>query len=74
MSLNLHRLLDGVDGEFEGRAGRIDTQVAAAVEPGEPITLTLEATGPGAGTRTISVDLSRSEARLLGGRLIDSTK
>ena len=73
MSVNLHQVLEGVDGEFAGSAGRIDAQVAAAVEPGETITLTLHADGPGATARSISIELSPSQARLLGGRLVETT-
>lgn len=73
MSVNLHQVLEGVDGEFADSAGRIDAQVAAAVEPGETITLTLDADGPGAAPRSISIELSPSQARLLGGRLVETT-
>ncbi|MFC3957447.1 hypothetical protein [Halovivax cerinus] len=73
MSVNLHQVLESADGEFEGSTGRVDAAVSAAVEPGESITLTLEADGPGTNSRSISVDLSHSEARLLGGRLVEPT-
>lgn len=74
MSLNLHRVIEGGDGTVASDGARLDADVMAAVEPGSSITLTLEASGDAAKTRTISVDLTRSEARLLGGRLLDSTE
>ena len=74
MNVNLHRILDGADGEFSGRAGRVSADVAADVEPGESIRLRLETDGPGATSRAIAVDLSPSEARLLGGRLLDAAE
>ncbi|WP_247730871.1 hypothetical protein [Halovivax limisalsi] len=74
MSINLHRVIEGADGTVASDGARIDADVAAAVEPGSSITVALEASGPNTRTRTISVELSRSEARLLGGRLLDSTE
>lgn len=74
MSVNLHRILDGGDGEFSGRAGTVSTDVAADVEPGEPISLRLETDGPAVSSRSITLELSPSEARLLGGRLLDAAE
>ncbi|WP_290815615.1 hypothetical protein [Halovivax sp.] len=74
MSVNLHRVLDGLDGEYAGANGMVDVDAAADVEPGEAITLRLETDGPGAAPRAIAVELSPSEARLLGGRLLDATE
>ena len=74
MNVNMHRVLEASDGAFSGRAGTVDTAVAADVRPGETITLRLETDGPGATSRAITLDLSPSEARLLGGRLLDATE
>lgn len=74
MSVDLHRIVEDLDGEFAGRGGRVSAGVAADVEPGESITLRLETDGPGATSRSIEVALSASEARLLGGRLLDAAE
>ncbi|WP_254861690.1 hypothetical protein [Halovivax gelatinilyticus] len=74
MSVNLHQLIEGADGAFEADGARVDAAVSAAVKPGEPITLALSTTGPNARSRSITVSLTRSEARLLGGRLVESTR
>ncbi|AGB14976.1 hypothetical protein Halru_0332 [Halovivax ruber XH-70] len=73
MSVNLSRILEHIDGELVESSERTDASVSAGVDTGETITLTLEADGPESTTQAISVELTHSEARLLGGRLIEPT-